>query len=88
MTNIVLGTELSAWRHSWAPDNEHIAFAGQRDGVWNVWTVSRLTKQVRRLTNFGSAAGYVRYPSWSPAGDRLVFERAVEEASVWAVELR
>ena len=32
-----------SWPHSWAPDNDRIAFAGQRDGVWNVYTVSRRT---------------------------------------------
>ena len=31
------------WPHSWAPDNDRIAFAGERDGVWNVWTVSTAT---------------------------------------------
>jgi len=77
-----------SWPHSWSADNEHIAFAGQRDGVWNVWTVSRRTKQVRQLTHFVSAAGYVRYPSWSPRGDRIVFERNVESASVWTVDLK
>jgi Tol biopolymer transport system component/DNA-binding winged helix-turn-helix (wHTH) protein len=76
-----------AWPHSWAPDNDRIAFAGQREGVWNVYTVSRSTRAVTQLTFFRSAAGYVRYPSWSPAGSRLVFERAVETANVWMVTL-
>ena len=33
-----------SWPHSWAPDNDRIAFAGQRDGVWNLYTVSRRTR--------------------------------------------
>ena len=56
--------------------------------MWNVYTVSRRTKQLRRLTEFGTAAGYVRNPSWLPTSDRVVFERAVETASVWAVDLK
>lgn len=76
-----------SWPHSWAPDNDRIAFAGQRGGVWNVYTVSRRTRAVSQITSFTSATGYVRYPSWSPAGSRVVFERAVESANVWTVSL-
>ena len=77
-----------SWPHSWSPDGEHIAFAGQRAGVWNVWTVSRLTGKSRQLTSFTSANGYVRYPSWSPRGDRIVFERATSESSIWITQMR
>lgn len=76
-----------SWPHSWAPDNDRIAFAGQRGGVWNVYTVSRRTREVSQLTFFKSAAGYVRYPSWSPAGSRIVFERAINTANVWMASL-
>ena len=76
-----------SWPHSWSPDGEHIAFAGQRAGVWNVWTVSRLTGTSRQLTSFTSANGYVRYPSWSPLGDRILFERATSQSSVWMTQL-
>ena len=76
-----------SWPNSWAPDNDRIAFAGQRDGVWNVYTVSRRTGVVTQLTFFKSAAGYVRYPAWHPSGARIVFERALETANVWTVPL-
>lgn len=76
-----------AWPHSWAPDNDRIAFAGQRDGVWNLYTVSRSSRAVVPLTSYRSAAGYVRYPAWSPSGSRIVFERAVETANIWTVAL-
>jgi Tol biopolymer transport system component len=76
-----------AWPHSWAPDNDRIAFAGQRDGVWNIYTVSSRTRAVTQVTFFTSGSGYVRYPSWSPAGTRLVFERGLESASVWTMRL-
>jgi Tol biopolymer transport system component/DNA-binding winged helix-turn-helix (wHTH) protein len=77
-----------SWPHSWAPDNDRIAFAAERDGVWNVWFVSRTSKEVRRLTDFTSSAGYVRYPTWSPRGDRIVFERARSTASVWTTVVK
>jgi Tol biopolymer transport system component/DNA-binding winged helix-turn-helix (wHTH) protein len=76
-----------SWPHSWAPDNDRIAFAGQRDGVWNVYTVSRRSRAVTQVTHFTSGAGYVRYPAWSPAGSRVVFERALESANVWTMTL-
>jgi Tol biopolymer transport system component/DNA-binding winged helix-turn-helix (wHTH) protein len=76
-----------SWPHSWAPDNDRIAFAGQRGGVWNIYTVSRRTRAVTQVTFFTSSAGYVRYPSWSPSGSRVVFERAVESGNVWTVTL-
>ena len=44
-----------SWPHSWAPDNDRIAFAGERDGVWNVYAVSRRTRAVTALTAFTSA---------------------------------
>ena len=76
-----------SWPYTWAPDNERIVFAGERDGVWNVYTVSKKTRAVTQLTSFTSAAGYVRYPAWSPTGSRIVFERAQDTSSVWTATL-
>jgi Tol biopolymer transport system component len=76
-----------SWPDSWAPDNDRIAFAAQRDGVWNIWDVSRKTRKAEQLTHFTSVSGFVRYPAWSPRGDRIVFERDEEIGSVWAVKL-
>jgi Tol biopolymer transport system component len=76
-----------SWPHSWAPDNDRIVFAGQRDGVWNVYVVSRTTRATSMLTAYTSGSGYVRYPMWSPQGTRIVFERATESASVWTMTL-
>ncbi len=76
-----------SWPQSWAPDNDRIAFAGQRNGVWNVYSVSRRTRAVVQITSFTTSTGFVRHPSWSPAGSRIVFERALESASVWTMAL-
>ena len=76
-----------SWPHSWAPDNDRIAFAGERDGVWNVYTVSRRTRAVTALTRFTSPSGYVRYPAWSPRAARVVFERSLRSGGVWTLAL-
>ena len=77
-----------SWPHSFSPDGERIAFAGMRDGAWNLFWVSRTTGEQRQLTRFGKANAYVRYPAWSPAGDRIVFEHAEATGNVWLVELK
>jgi Tol biopolymer transport system component/DNA-binding winged helix-turn-helix (wHTH) protein len=76
-----------SWPYSWAPDNDRIAFAGARDGVWNIYTVSRKTKKIDQLTDFNSVQGYVRYPSWSRTRDRVVFERAEQRGTLWTAKL-
>ena len=77
-----------SWPFSWAPDNDRIAFAGARDGVWNIYAVSRKTKKVRQLTDFNSVEGYVRYASWSPARPTIVFERAEQRGILWTAKLQ
>ena len=76
-----------SWPHAWAADSDRIVFAGQRDGVWNVYTISRRTRAVTQITFFTSAAGYVRYPTFSPSGAHIAFERAIETANVWTMTL-
>jgi Tol biopolymer transport system component len=60
-----------------------VAFAGLRRGYWNVFWVSRTSREVKQLTRFTRLSSYVRYPAWSPRGDRLVFERAQTQGNVW-----
>jgi len=76
------------WPHSWAPDNDRIALAGERAGIWNVWTVSAGSGELRQLTKFSGPNAYVRYPAWSPANDRIAFERSVTTANLWIARLK
>ena len=76
-----------SWVGSWSPDGDKIAFAGFRDGFWNLWWVSRSTKEQKRLTGYEDLAAYVRYPTWSPRGDQIVYEYAENQGNIWLVEL-
>ena len=71
------------WPFSFSPDSERIAFAALRDGEWNLWWVSRLTGEQQRLTESPRLGAYVRYPSWSPKGDQIVYELAETTGDIW-----
>ncbi|HEV7498748.1 MAG TPA: hypothetical protein VGQ33_02040, partial [Vicinamibacteria bacterium] len=72
-----------AWVHDWTGDNDRIVFAGQRGGVWNVWSVSRATGREIQVTRYGGVHTFVRYPSSSPRGDRMVFELGEVRGNIW-----
>ncbi|HEV8267354.1 MAG TPA: hypothetical protein VGR00_03940, partial [Thermoanaerobaculia bacterium] len=75
-----------SWAFSFSPDGDKIAFAGYRRGFWNVWWVSRQTREQKRLTSFEKLNAFVRYPSWSRAGDQIVFEYAETTGNLWSLE--
>lgn len=77
-----------SWPGGWSPDGDKIAFAGQRDGVWNVWWVSRSTKRQQQVTSYTAPNSYVRYPAWSPRGNQIVYEYAETHGNVWLMELK
>ena len=76
-----------SWPRSFSPDGRFVAFAGQRAGVWNVYHVPAEGGPERRLTPYSSPAVYVRYPDWSPRGDRIAYEYAETRSAVWITEL-
>jgi len=76
-----------SWLYSWSPGSDRMAFAGERDGVWNVFEVERATGVVRQLTHWTDLEGYVRYPAWAPSGDRIIFERSTRSSSIWTAKL-
>jgi len=84
----VLVTGGENWPYSWSPDEKEIAFAGRRDGVWNVWIVNVASGRTVRITNFTSMTQWVRTPSWSSDGRRIIFEAGAPRGNIWISEPR
>jgi Tol biopolymer transport system component len=82
----VTSTPGQHWAHGWSPDGKRISFVGRHDGAWNVYWVS-LDGEERRLTDYTDVRTFVRYPTWSPAGDRIAYERTEMKADLWVMEL-
>ena len=77
-----------SWPHSWSPDGDKIAFAGYRDGYWNVRWVSRSTKIQEQVTSYAKLNACVRYPAWSPLGNQIVYEYVETTGNIWLIELK
>jgi TolB protein len=86
--SIQLTLDGQSFPYSWSPDGDKIAFAGERDGVWNVYWISRSTKEQKRLTNYAQLNAFVRYPEWSPQGNEIVYEYAETTGNIWLMELK
>ena len=77
-----------SWAFSYSPDGRRIAFAGYRDDTWNLWWIDRTTREERRLTENLRLDVYIRYPSWSPKGDRILYEQAETRGEVFLLDGR
>lgn len=76
------------WVRSFSPDGRRIAAAVLRDGRWSLrWIAVDGTGEGELLPPVPPGT-YVRYPEWSPRGDRLVFERAEMSGDIWTLEIR
>jgi len=77
-----------SWPHGWSPDGDKIVFAGQRNDVWNVFWVSRATKERKQMTTNSKLNAYVRYPAWSPLGNQIAYEYSESIGNIWLLELK
>jgi Tol biopolymer transport system component len=71
--------------HSFSPDGVKVAFAGQRDGVWNVYWIAIGTRIQTQLTDYTKLNAFVRYPAWGP--NQIVHEYAEVTGNLWMLEL-
>ncbi len=71
----------------WSPDGDRITFAGLQNSTWNIYWISFSTGKLEQVTHFTSRPGFVRYPVWSPKGDRLIFERNDLTSNIYVADL-
>jgi Tol biopolymer transport system component len=83
----VVSTPGQNWPRSFSPDGRRISFAGQRRGIWNVYWAPVTGGAEQQVTWHDSPAVYVRYPDWSPRGDRIAYEYAKSTSTLWATDL-
>jgi eukaryotic-like serine/threonine-protein kinase len=77
-----------SWAYDWSPDGDKILFAGFRNGIWNIWWVSRSTKKQQQLTNYTKLNSFVRYPAWSPLNNQVVYEYSETTGNIWVADLK
>jgi Tol biopolymer transport system component len=76
------------WPHSFSANGERIAFAGFRDGFWNIYWISRDGKTQKQVTNHTKPNAFVRYPAWSRLGDKIVYEYTETTGNIWMLDLK
>ena len=76
------------WPRDFSPDGDKIAFAGLRQGVWNIYWVSRHNRAEKQITNSAKANAFLRYPSWSPRGDQIVYEYSETVGNIWLMRVK
>jgi Tol biopolymer transport system component/DNA-binding winged helix-turn-helix (wHTH) protein len=75
------------WVRSWSPDGSRVAVAAMRNGRWNVRSIDVASGKEVALTAPYPPGVYLRYPEWSPKGDRVLFERGATRGNIWTIEI-
>ena len=75
-----------AFSHGFSSDNDKVFLAGFYDGVWNIYQVSRTTKEIVKLSDYRSPRTYVRYPEVS-VKRQLIYEFNEVKGNVFLADL-
>jgi imidazolonepropionase-like amidohydrolase/Tol biopolymer transport system component len=70
-----------------SPDGKRIAFSSDRDGLWNIWTMTADGKDAKQVSR--ERRWFVNSPAWSPDGGfiyarkHFVKERSLGAGEIW-----
>ncbi|MEO1086712.1 MAG: hypothetical protein AAFY88_20960, partial [Acidobacteriota bacterium] len=82
---MLLAEDGESWPYGFSADGSKILYAGQRGGVWNLYWIEVEGRRIERLTDNRAVTGYLRYPTMSPAGDMVLYERAESKSDLFIV---
>ena len=66
----LISPDAPSWWHGWSPDGKELAYCGDRDGVFDIYTISTNGGAERRLTN---GEGHNDGPDYTPDGQWIYF---------------
>jgi dipeptidyl aminopeptidase/acylaminoacyl peptidase len=72
----------SYW-HGWSPDGKTLAFTGQRNGEFDIYTIPAVGGQETRLT---TAKGLDDGPEYSPDGEYIYFNERTGQMQIWRMK--
>jgi len=76
------------WPGAFSPDSRRVAFSTPGDrGVWNIETLDPATGARTRVTREASPEVVTRYPTWSPDGALLAYDRSEFRGRLYLVTL-
>jgi Tol biopolymer transport system component/imidazolonepropionase-like amidohydrolase len=70
-----------------SPDGRRIAFASDRDGLWNIWTMDADGKNAKQVSK--ERRWFINSPTWSPDGNYIfarrhfVAQRSLGAGEIW-----
>src|SRR5580765_763005 len=70
-----------------SPDSKRIAFATDRDGLWNIWTMDADGKNAKQVSR--EKRWFINSPTWSPDGNYIfarrhfVASRSLGAGEIW-----
>jgi serine/threonine protein kinase len=83
----VLDARGAHFPYSFAADNRRIAFTACPEGVWNVYWIDRITREVKQVTHYTAFGSVVRSPAWRPGTEQMAFEYTEVKGNVNAIDL-
>ena len=70
---------------AWSPDARSIAFASDRSGNLDIWTMPAEGGPAERLSSHPATDGF---PSWSPSGSEIaIYSRRGDGTDVWVLDV-